>query len=393
VTGEAKQWGELAAYREHQDVAVRFGTARRFRFRTNAFGLRSSEIAERKTPAVTRILVVGDSYVEGFGADEGETFPQQLQRLFACCSRRRVEIVNAGLTGRHLRDYLDVLRHYLPRLAPDIVVLVPFSGNDLDPRMLDHERTRRAVSYGIAHPRAMGSDVRSFLGDRSVHVTSPRLARLDLWLWNTSRLYAATSSRLTATPAIVHAAARAGLLQTRPFEPVRLPLGEVDQALYLEPLTPLAERVYEEARRVFAEIVRVSREGGRPFVVINLPEKWKHPAMAGQSDRHLAGRPGLDRDRVHRFFRQLNLEHGVPFVDLEPVYLSTSRGDYLRPFTYDGAREHFSPRDNLMLALVALDLLVSENLVKPGEFDRDVLRSTISAGFGGADVIVPFTWY
>jgi hypothetical protein len=99
---------------------------------TNALGYRGpSPASVEKPPGTRRVLVVGDSYVFGWGVPEADSIPGQLRARLASATSP-VEVVNAGYHAGYSPDaYYAYLRREGMRLAPDVVVLVVFTGNDI----------------------------------------------------------------------------------------------------------------------------------------------------------------------------------------------------------------------------------------------------------------------
>jgi lysophospholipase L1-like esterase len=96
-------------------------TARGMRIVTNALGMRDDPPCEPRD-GVFRIAVLGDSMTFGFGVQQGEDFPAQLERRFAGRTPP-IEVLNFGVGGYSLEDELATLREKALGLAPDVVVL------------------------------------------------------------------------------------------------------------------------------------------------------------------------------------------------------------------------------------------------------------------------------
>jgi hypothetical protein len=93
-------------------------------FRINALGLKDREYPPGKPPGVFRILMLGDSYTEGFGLPVEQAMPKQVERLLAGgrCSRP-IEVVNGGVSSYSpILEYLFLL-HVGLALDPDLIVL------------------------------------------------------------------------------------------------------------------------------------------------------------------------------------------------------------------------------------------------------------------------------
>jgi lysophospholipase L1-like esterase len=97
----------------------------------NTKGLRDREIGYARAPGTLRILMLGDSFTEGWGVALDDTFAKRIERLFA---QRGVaaEVINAGVgnynTVMEVASFFDEGRKY----EPDIIVL-NFTFNDAEP--------------------------------------------------------------------------------------------------------------------------------------------------------------------------------------------------------------------------------------------------------------------
>jgi len=79
-----------------------------YEFATNSQGLRFKEIALDKKPNEKRILVVGDSFTEGWGVEHNETFSALLESYYST-PENEVRFINAGLTGTGPLHYMYAL--------------------------------------------------------------------------------------------------------------------------------------------------------------------------------------------------------------------------------------------------------------------------------------------
>lgn len=100
---------------------------------TNALGYRGpSPTTVEKPPGTRRVLVLGDSFVFGWGVPEEDSIPGQLRARLAGAAAP-VEVVNVGYHAGSAPDaYYAYLRREGMALAPDVVVVVVFTGNDID---------------------------------------------------------------------------------------------------------------------------------------------------------------------------------------------------------------------------------------------------------------------
>jgi lysophospholipase L1-like esterase len=97
----------------------------------NSKGLRDREIAYERTPGTLRILMLGDSFTEGWGVAFDETFSKRIERLYA---ERGIlaEVINAGVgnynTVMEVNYFLDEGWKYRPH-----IVVLNYIFNDAEP--------------------------------------------------------------------------------------------------------------------------------------------------------------------------------------------------------------------------------------------------------------------
>ncbi|MFC1757898.1 tetratricopeptide repeat protein [Planctomycetota bacterium] len=95
--------------------------------RTNSYGQRDKPRSLEKPTGVERILLLGDSVVEGYGLPEDQTISQQLEQLLAPST----EVLNFGVSAYCTRAEIELLEKKGLRFHPDVVVLF-FVENDFD---------------------------------------------------------------------------------------------------------------------------------------------------------------------------------------------------------------------------------------------------------------------
>jgi tetratricopeptide (TPR) repeat protein len=111
---------------------------------TNAFGQRDVERGLPKPPHGKRILLLGDSVVEGLGIRRLEdTISGQLERLLG---DPNTEVLNFGVSGYNSRAEVELLREKGLQFDPDQVILV-FVSNDFD------NFNREAFQLAVTEPR------------------------------------------------------------------------------------------------------------------------------------------------------------------------------------------------------------------------------------------------
>jgi len=92
----------------------------------NSRGLRDREHTYEPQPGVFRIALLGDSIAWGWGVDDGQSFPDQLEDLLGS----GVEVINLAVPGYGTDQQLWILEREGRRYRPDLV-LVCFVLNDV----------------------------------------------------------------------------------------------------------------------------------------------------------------------------------------------------------------------------------------------------------------------
>lgn len=122
-------WGDMEpriAVREQVNPNLAFTAS------TDARGFRANGATPRpEQPGATRILCLGDSYTFGYGVDDAQTYPAQLESLLArAYPEAGVAVLNAGVPRYGLDDAISFFRRKGPAIKPSLVIF-QFFLNDL----------------------------------------------------------------------------------------------------------------------------------------------------------------------------------------------------------------------------------------------------------------------
>jgi lysophospholipase L1-like esterase len=97
----------------------------------NSKGLRDREIPYERTSSALRIVMLGDSFTEGWGVPFEQTFSKRIEKLYAAHGRT-VEVVNTGVGNYNTIMEVEYFLNEGYKYQPDIVVL-NFIPNDAEP--------------------------------------------------------------------------------------------------------------------------------------------------------------------------------------------------------------------------------------------------------------------
>jgi lysophospholipase L1-like esterase len=98
------------------------------RYKINNQGFRGAELA--RPGESMRVLVYGDSFIQGDYSRTEETFTEQLKGRLARKIGKSIEVVNAGVIGYGPDQELRRMEEELPTLKPNLVIVAIYAGND-----------------------------------------------------------------------------------------------------------------------------------------------------------------------------------------------------------------------------------------------------------------------
>ncbi len=293
----------------------------------NRAGTRGPEIAPRR-PGVLRILVLGDSLTFGPGVGDEQAFPLALAGELG---KRGVaaEGINAGIGGYGPPQEVAWFGRYGRALAPDVVVLGIFTGNDLQDASPD--RKPLAVVDGELQDEA----------DR-------RRSAVFHWLFQSSQLVALAKYSL---PVPLDRGLRRLLHLPEPGAARAL---REEMKLYQR--APLAETLAgatasEAAIARLVELARPARVAALllPSYLQADDRAW----TAALADLELAA-GDYDRLAPNRLFEEALARHAVPTLDLTPVFADAMRRGEIVFYPHD---HHYTLAGHREIARHAADFL------------------------------------
>jgi len=255
----------------------------------NVDGYRGPRAGSRG-PADLRVVTLGDSFTFGYGVEEEQAWPRQLERLLdegSGPSAAGVEVLNLGVGGYGTWQEAAWLEEKAPSLKPDLVVLGFYVGND----PADNARAARAAR--ASHDGGEG-------GATPAEAGGSRTERLKRWLGSRVHLYALVSTR--GDELLV----RLGLRQlVYPFEMEILRPRE----------TPEVSEAWRSTQPALTRLAVFSRRTGTPVMVVVIP--MKHQVSEPVWRRLVAHYAGeWDRDRPQRLMRDMLGVEGLEEIDL-----------------------------------------------------------------------------
>ena len=123
-------------------------------FQTNSEGLRGNLPSLEKDSNEYRIVVLGDSFIEGFGANDDSTFCSLLQKqLSEKYVHKKISVINGGICGNNPLYEIVLYQNKLEKYNPDLI-LVESNLTDLKDVEFQEQKDkmpRYEYFYAISH--------------------------------------------------------------------------------------------------------------------------------------------------------------------------------------------------------------------------------------------------
>lgn len=297
--------------------------------RLNAAGYRQAEFSPQA--AGRRIVAIGDSFTFGHGVEGEEAYPRVLERILADRGEP-AQVVNAGVPGRWVDEYYLELRERSLALAPDLVVVGFFVGNDIDGEDARTHVWRERDEQG----RPLRVDVDDVRVEEGYRVQKVKKARWSLPIVRDSHL----------AQLVIDAARSFGA----ELGPPRLK--EVD--VFRREYTPETEDALSRVEDLLLAIRDLCRSHGADLLVVMIPMRQQiYPA-----ERH--GLEDLDWDKPQRLVEDFLTRSGIDWLDLRPALVAASDG----PPLYFAIDSHWTPRGHAVAAEAIAEHVLSCGLVR-----------------------------
>lgn len=269
---------------------------------TNSKGIRGGEYSYEKRPNEYRLLILGDSFAEGYTVDFENLFSEVLK--FSLNSRSKgtyYEVINAGTVGystdQELLFYQTMGREY----APDLVVLMFYENDPAD-------NTSRNEIYGKFKPLFGIENERLVLSRSPPPGTVPPEVKIEAppfdmhqWLTKHSRVLRTVETGLTEMGLMVHRAPRK--------ENVPYPL----RFLSKEP-TPEISHAWKITEMILMELKNSVEASGASLVAYYVPSSYTLDRDLWKATKQQFEMSGnrWNPHQVESEFRRICDKHSIP---------------------------------------------------------------------------------
>lgn len=293
-------------------------------FHLNSRGFLTPEYDPSNPQGAYRVVALGDSFT--FKAGEAPFDAQWttlLGRKLAEGWKREVEMINLGLPGVGPRFERRLWQLEAAQLAPDLVLLALYVGNDFS----DEEGLYHLGMYATG----------SRFGDALVkHSLAARLAR-NVWRREQSEHAAARSAATTESSAPRFGVELEGYAASyddeRPSftEEAYLDLGRFRMEVLSRARRAGLERSVDAVADEVVELQREVNAAGARFVVVIAPDEFQlDPGLAAKAiARAQLGAQDCELDAAQRLFTERLRRDRIEFVDLLPAFRSRAASERL----------------------------------------------------------------
>ncbi len=357
----------------------------------NDRGLRDVEHAYDKPPDVFRILILGDSYVEGMRVPLDQTFGKRLEeRLNQAGLPIKFEVVLAGVSAWGTDQELLWFRKEGVRYEPDLVLLGFFPGNDfmnnsealevanigsVRKPFFNLENGDLALKYYPFDPKTVPPS--ETVAQVSTEEASPKPGNLEEaplagwrpWLQQNLAVYRfATPLIRDAVPGLARAMVRWGLIEPGQEEiDAALPSDYIPVAygVYRRPPAQAWQDAFTLTNAIIRQLDREvsAHSGARLAVAVLTAQEQVYPDLWNSLlDRYTPMRQvDWDLEQPNRIVRGMLDGAAIPYVDLLPAFRAHAQqpGELLH-FRHDG---HWTPAGEQLAAETIYDFLVQNHLV------------------------------
>lgn len=288
------------------------------RVRINRHGFRDRERTEAKATGTRRIVVLGDSMTEALQVPLETSFPAVLEARLGG-GRAPVEVLNLGVSSTGTGQQYLLFRERGRRYAPDVVVLMFFTGNDFrnNSRALDGDP---ALPYPL-----VGADGRLARdADGAPRFSAARPGRpLRQFMREHLASYRFFAPHWRAVGPL---AARLPGLSTRDANAQVSADEDASNGLYRHAPSPAWREAIDVTLELLADLEREVRRAGAALVVSVIPGPWEVSESWRRSRPPMTG-PGWDVAHPERVLLETLRARGVPALSLrEPLQRETEGG-------------------------------------------------------------------
>lgn len=257
--------------------------------RMNSLGFREREFDLKDLAAKRPVVFMGDSYFFGWGVEQDERLSERFASLLAS-AKDPPGVINLSFPGWSTFQYIEVWKEFVSRVAPRLVIIGCFIGNDFSDDLKQANRGPAALASAEGAPTAgrIGPALREALS------TSPVIGSVQHLLWKSSSFRSLFN---------------------------RLEIHNDRIALYEPNPSAIQTRLYANTESAWATLAGLAREAGIPLLVVLIPDHLQ--VLSPDLFR------GLDAGLPQKRLTEHLAKQGVACLDLLPLMKTLESPDRL----------------------------------------------------------------
>ena len=242
----------------------------------NSRGIRGPEIPYEKPPGTYRVVILGDSFIEGYSVDREDRVAEQLEKLLSEQDPSRTyQVVALGTAGYSTDQELIWLESEGIKYQPDVVVTM-FYMNDVwfngqskywrgeKPAFVIDNGELKLTNVPVPDPRT-GKDMKK---------AKESGRGLRHWIRANSKIYALISLSLENSPGLRGVATSLGLISPREEdEDDGGPRVADELSVFQKTLPPDTQRGWMMTEAILDEMDAVAQQAGADFIAFHIPFK------------------------------------------------------------------------------------------------------------------------
>lgn len=313
----------------------------------NSLGLREREVPVPKPAQESRVLFLGDSFVQATEVAADATLTRRVEQDLAQAGRQ-IYTIDAGVGGFSTDQELLLVRDLGPKVQPDLVVLVFYLGNDVTEN--SNQLTRYLKPYFTLDANGSLQPTEFHARARSEEGISERLRR-------DSRLYSVLDTGVFPKLRTLPGFSRIFRADPDGATPIPIGAGPGGSGVYVANLPPLWEDAWKLTDVLLAAVRDETKRQGVPLLIVSAPTKWEvyNEDWTSLLQQNKLPADDWDLDGPNRRLHEIAQRQGVPFLDLRPA-LQKAATDH--PRLYFRQDVHWTPEGHRVVGDAISEYLI-----------------------------------
>lgn len=321
----------------------------------NSKSIRGPEYAYKKNHDEYRILILGDSFAEGYTVEFDEVFSEVLKKIlnnnhtqkadYRRTNTKYYQTINTGTGGYSTDQELLLFQSKGKKYSPDLTILM-FCEND--------------IWYNNQDKYWRGYKPLFQLVNNKLRLTNVPLPRpkfdLEEWFYRTSRLYEYANERLPSLRAFIISKINSY------FGSKNKPIMPEEFFVYRKEPTATVSMAWKITNALIAKLKEETAQSGNELVVFYIPpQQMIYPAY-GDRIKKLYRISDADWDiyQVRNKIQEICKNNGIPFIDPVASFMEAAKGTESAPL-YCKLEDHWNSAGHKLVGKILAQYILAKN--------------------------------